>query len=69
MPTSTERHSPDVAFPQPDRNGSPRGRAQEEPRDFETQVSDDDRRYNAPFDNRLEPIEDSGDVNTHGSER
>ena len=69
MPTSTDPRSPSVQPPQPDRNRPPRGRAEEEPRDFETQVSDDDRNYNAPFDESLEPVEDAGDVNTHGSER
>ena len=51
-----------------DRDRQPGGVPADEPRDFETQVSDDDRNYNAPFDADLNPIEDE-DINIHGSER
>lgn len=69
MPTSTDPRSNELKRPPPDRDRQPRGTPLDEPRDFETQVSDDDRNYNAPFDATLEPIDDSDDVNTHGSER
>jgi hypothetical protein len=64
MPTSTDKRqrSPYDGDAQPPRSPV------DEPRDFETQVSDDDRNYNAPFDSNGEPIEDE-DINTHGSER
>jgi len=68
MPTSTDPRSNNVQRPQHDRDPQPRKREGEEPRDFESQVSDDDRNYDAPFDDDLEPIEDK-DINTHGSER
>ena len=64
MRTSTEKDKP----PQYDRDRQPPSDVRDEPRDLETQVSDDDRNYNAPFDDDLEPIEDE-DINTHGSER
>lgn len=69
MPTSTDPLPNDAKRPQPDRDRQPRGNPLDEPRDFETQVSDDDRNYHAPFDATLEPIDDLDDVNTHGSER
>jgi hypothetical protein len=64
MPIRTDE-SP---LPQQDRDRQPGSSAHDEPRDFETQVSDDGRNYNAPFDADLNPIDDE-DVNTHGSER
>lgn len=64
MPTSTDKRQ----RPEYDRDRQPPGDARNEPRDFETQVSDSDRNYNAPFDAELEPIDDE-DINTHGSER
>lgn len=44
------------------------GAPREEARNFETNVSDGDRNYNAPLDSDLEPDEDD-EINTHGSER
>lgn len=64
MPSSTDQGQ----RPDSDRDRQPSSDPLAEPRDFETQVSDDDRNYNAPFDAELEPIEDD-DINTHGSER
>ena len=64
MPTSTDKRQRSPY----DRDPQPPGSRPDEPRDFETQVSDDDRNYNAPFDANGEPIEDD-DINTHGSER
>jgi hypothetical protein len=74
MPTSTDKgqHS------QHDRDRQPPSGPRDEPRDFERQGSDDERNYNAPFDDDLEPIErgdvddkkiDDNDINTHGSEK
>jgi hypothetical protein len=68
MPTSTDPKSNNGPRLRNDRDRQPSGSRRDEPRDFETQVSDDDRNYNAPFDDALEPIEDE-DINTHGSER
>ena len=68
MPTSTDPRPNNVPRNQQDRDRQPPGDLGGEPRDFETQVSDDDRNYNAPFDDQLEPIEDEG-INTEGSER
>jgi len=68
MPSSSDNRSNNFQPPQRDRDRQPRGAARDEPRDFETQVSDNDRNYNAPFDSALEPTEDK-DINTHGSER
>ena len=63
MPTSTDdRRS------QSDRDRQPTSAPRGETRDFETQVGDDDRKYDVPFDEDLEPVEDS-EINTHGSER
>jgi len=65
MPTSTGK----ADRPHYDREGSPAAPRQDEPRDFETQVSDHDRNYDAPIDpNTREPM-DAEDINTHGSER
>jgi len=64
MPTSADKNQ----RPQQDRDRQPPDDHREEPRDFESQVNDDDRNYNAPFDADLEPIEDK-DINTDGSER
>lgn len=74
MPISTDRDQRphrEPGRPQQDRDGRPPGNPRDEPREFETQVSDDDRNYNAPFDPDGEPIEDRApeDINTHGSER
>ena len=69
MPTSTDRRSRNVQRRQPDRDRQPSGGPRAEPRDFETQVSDNDRNYNAPIGPDLEPIEDADDINSHGSER
>ncbi len=68
MPTSTDRPSHDVPPHQSDRDRQRRPDALDDPRDFETQVSDDDRSYNAPVDVTGEPVEHE-DINTHGSER
>jgi len=63
MPTSTEK------APRPyDRDRQPPA-TQDEPRDFETQVSDDDRNYNSPIDPVTHEPMDSEDINTHGSDR
>jgi len=64
MPTSTDKDP----RPQHDRDRQPPDDHREEPRDSESQVNDDDRNCNAPFDADLEPIEDT-DINTDGSER
>jgi hypothetical protein len=76
MPTSTDRRSHTVQRCQPDRSPQSAGGPREEPRDFETQVSEDDRNYDAPIgpdlepiEDPLEPIEDADDIDTHGSER
>jgi hypothetical protein len=53
---------------QQDRERQPGGAPKDEARNFETDVSDGDHNYDAPFDSDLEPIEDD-DINTHGSER
>jgi len=63
MPTRTDQPPP----VQQDRDRQPSS-LDEETRNFETEVSNGDRNYNAPFDEDLNPIEDE-DVNTHGSER
>ena len=72
MPTSTDKH-PHPPH-RPDQHPTdPHG----EIRDFENQVSDFDRDYEAPFDANLEPVEDAhvghprpkDDINTHGSDR
>jgi hypothetical protein len=68
MPTSTDPRSNNVPRNQPDRDRQPPGDPGHEPRDFETQISDDDRNYNPPFDDELEPVERE-DINTDGSER
>jgi len=68
MPSPTEPRPNDVPPSRHDRDRQPPADHRREPRDFETQVSDDDRNYNAPFDVDLDPIDD-GDINTHGSER
>jgi hypothetical protein len=64
MPTWTDE-KPQL---QPDRDRQPSSAPQDELRDFENQVSDDGRNYNAPFDADLNPIEDE-EINTDGSER
>ncbi|HTM27010.1 MAG TPA: hypothetical protein VL225_17555 [Vicinamibacterales bacterium] len=64
MPNRTD----ETPLPQQDRDRQPGSSIQDEPRDFETMVSDDGRNYDASFDSDLNPIEDE-DVNTHGSER
>lgn len=63
MPTWTDEEPRQTE----DRERQP-GTPREEPRNFETNVSDGDRNYNAPFDSDLEPIEDE-EINTNGSER
>jgi len=68
MPTSTDPRVTYVPRNQHDRDPQPPSDRAGEPRDFETQVSDDDRNYNAPFDHELDPIEHE-DINTDGSER
>lgn len=68
MPTSTDPRDANVPRRQPDRDRQPPSRSRAEPRDFESQVSDSDRNYDARFDAELEPIEDEA-INTHGSER
>jgi hypothetical protein len=68
MPTSTDPRSNKVPRNQHDPDRQPPSDAGDEPRDFETQVSDDDRNYNAPFDGDLDPVEDEA-INTDGSER
>ena len=68
MPTSTDPRSNNIPRNQHDRDRQPPSDSVDEPRDFETQVRDDDRNYNAPFDAELGPIEDE-DINTDGSER
>jgi hypothetical protein len=64
MPTRTDEHPSG----QHDRDRQPGSTAQEEPRNFESEVSDGDRNYDAPFDADLNPTEDE-DINTHGSDR
>jgi hypothetical protein len=68
MPTSTDPRSNNLPRNQPDRDRQPPSDPGREPRDFDTQVSDDDRNDNAPFDDELEPVERE-DINTDGSER
>ena len=68
MPTSTDPRSNNAPRNQHDRGRQRPGDLGAEPRDFETHVSDDDRNYDASFDDKLDPIED-GDINTDGSER
>lgn len=68
MPTSTDPRSNNVPRNQHDRDRQPPGDLRGEPREFETQVGDDDRNDDASFDDELEPIEDE-DINTDGSER
>lgn len=68
MPTSTEPRGDHVPRREHDRDRQPPSDARDEPRDFDTQVSDSDRNDDAPFDADLEPVEDEP-INTHGSER
>ena len=65
MPTPSDKFQ----RPQHDRDRQPPGDAMPEPRDFESEVSDGDRNYDAPFDSALEPIDDRDAINRHGSER
>ncbi len=64
MRTSTEKN-PRL---QDDRDREPPTDSGDELRDFETQVSDDDRNYDAPIGPDGEPI-DEEPINTDGSER
>ena len=53
---------------QRDRDRQPGSSRLDEPRNFETEVSDGGVNYDAPFGADGEPIEDES-INTHGSER
>jgi len=64
MRTSTEK-SPRL---QGDRDREPPTHPGDQLRDFETQISDDDRNYDAPIGADGEPVEDER-INTGGSER
>ena len=68
MPSSTEKTPP----PEPRRDRQHPTRGHGDIRDFENQVSDFDRDYEAPFDRNEEPIEDApahDEINRNGSER
>lgn len=53
---------------QRDRDRQPGSSSLDEPRNFETEVSDGGLNYDAPIGADGEPLEEE-DINTHGSER
>lgn len=50
--------------PEPERR-----RDTEEPRNFEKEVSDTGTDYDAGFDENMNPLDETEDINEHGSER
>ena len=63
MRDRTENSSGASRNPEPERRDDA-----DEPRNFEQEVSDLDTTYDAPFDEGINPIDDT-EINEHGSER